>query len=243
MKDKIIIGYATNRSTSFQTQFNQALIESVGLSPEKNEVAIIPYQNDGSLSLTKTYNYLWQCAEEFKNSVFVFLHHDIYFKSQNWGRELLDLFNSNEIDIVGLAGTDILHQHCVWFCDSNLQPSGLNLWGKVWHSAEGIETLTDYTGHTRPGTECKPLQPVVTVDGVFIAFNPETCSGFDEDFDNFHYYDVSFCVKNYLQGRHIAVTEMIKLCHESEGNFEDDAWQNNRLKFHEKYGKYLPLAI
>jgi hypothetical protein len=242
MKNQIVIGYSTNRSKTFQEEFNQQLLESVGLSPEKNEVVIIPYENHGTLSLTKTYNQIWQSAKVFNDAVFVFIHHDIYFRTKNWGRVLLDLFNGNQIDIVGVVGTEVLHQQCVWIMDQNFQFSCIDLWGKVWHIIDEVETLTDYTGYAKPTARCKELQPVVVIDGVFIAFNPETCSAFDEDFDGFHFYDVSFCVKNYLQGKRIAVTETIQLCHESAGDF-NDAWQQNRVKFHEKYGSYLPLSI
>lgn len=242
MKNKIVIGYATNRSKAFQKEFNEQLLASIGLSQEKGEVAIMSYDNDGSLSLTETYNTIWERAKIFENAVFVFLHHDIYFKSKDWGKELLDLFNMNEIDIVGIVGTDTLYEHCAWFLDHDVQFSSLNLWGNAWHIINGEETFTDYSRFSKPDAKCKKLQPVVAIDGVFIAFNPDTCLTFDEDFDGFHYYDVSFCVKNYLQGKHIAVTEAIQLCHESEGNF-NDMWEQSRIKFFKKYGSYLPISI
>jgi len=242
MKNKIVIGYSTNRPKAFQKEFNKELLASVGLSQEKSEVVIIPYNNDGDLSLTETYNDLWECASFYKDAVFVFIHHDIHFKSNDWGRTLLDLFNNNEVDIIGVAGTEMLYQHGSWPFDENFQPDikSKNLWGKMWQLNEQDEPyLSNFTGTAK---KCKTLQPVVVVDGIFIAFNPDTCSTFDEDFDGFHFYDISFCVKNHAQGKRVAVTETIEIFHESRG-YTNEAWDQNRLKFCAKYLPYLPLSV
>lgn len=242
MKNKIVIGYSTNRSKSFQKEFNAELLASIGLSPEKNEVAIIPYENDAELSLTEAYNDIWECASTFKEAIFVFIHHDIYFKSKDWGRTLLDLFNGNEVDIIGIAGTQMLYPHGTWPFDKNFKPDikSKNLWGKIWHlNDQGEEYLCNYTTTAKT---CKKLQPVVALDGVFIAFDPDTCSEFDEDCDGFHFYDISFCVKNHLEGRRIAVTETIQICHESVGDITD-VWEQSRVKFCEKYRPHLPCSI
>jgi hypothetical protein len=242
MKNKIVIGYSTNLPKDFQKEFNKELLASVGLSQEKSEVAIIAYDNDGFLSLSEAYNDIWECAETFKDAIFVFIHHDIHFKSNGWGRALLDLFNNNEVDIIGVAGTEKLYQHGSWPFDENFQADikSKNLWGKMWQLNEQDEPyLSDFTG---PAKKCKTLQPVVVVDGIFIAFNPETCLKFDEDFDDFHFYDISFCVKNHTQGKRVAVTETIEIFHESMG-YTDEVWNQNRLKFCEKYLPYLPLSI
>ena len=230
MKNNIVIGYSTNRSKAFQKEFNLELLDSVGLPDDK--VAIIPYDNQGLLSLTEAYNDLWQCASIFKEAVFVFIHHDIHFKSKNWGKTVLDLFNNNPVDILGVVGSEILYDHCGWWFNEDAEFNMKELWGKVWHmDKKQGEIIADYT---TPNKTCRTLQPVVTVDGLFMAFDPDTCSEFDEDFGDFHFYDVSFCVKNFLQGKHIAVTESIQICHESPGG-TNAAWDQNRLTFYNKY--------
>jgi hypothetical protein len=232
MKNKLVIGYSTSQPKDFRVRYNRELTESSGL--EKHEISIIPYENDGSLSLTAAYNDIWECAEIFKDAVFVFIHDDIHFKTNNWGRTLLDLFNQHDMDIIGVAGTAVLHQHGAWLLDKNFEfdSESKDIWGKVWQlNQNGEEFVFDIT---TPAKKCKTLQPVVTIDGLFIAFNPETCSRFDEDFQSFHFYDISFCAKNFSQGRKIAVTETIQILHESNGS-ADELWQENRLKFCQKY--------
>lgn len=237
MKNKIVIGYATYQSKEFRNKYNQELIDSAGL--DKHELSIIPYENDGSMSLTATYNDIWECAEPLKDAIYVFIHDDIHFKSKNWGRQILDLFNNNEIDIIGVAGADALQQHGNWIRDKNFNFANPNIWGKVWYIREGENVLNNYTSEIK---KCAELQPVIIVDGLFIAFNPETCVKFDEDFDDFHFYDISFCVENYLNGKRIAVTESIQIIHENEET-TSDIWEQSRLIFCEKYRTHLPLSV
>ncbi len=236
MKNKIVIGYATEQSKEFRARYNQELTESAGLN--EHELTIIPYENDGSMSLTATYNDLWECAESFKDAVFVFIHDDIHFKTKNWGKQILDLFNNNAIDIIGVAGTDTLQKHGNWIRDKDFNFADPCIWGKVWHLRKGEEELSDYTS---PIKKCAELQAAAVVDGVFIAFNPDTCVKFDEYFDKFHFYDVSFCVENFLAGKRIAITETISILHESEGT-TSDIWEENRLKLAEKYRSQLPIS-
>lgn len=237
MKTKLVIGYSTNQPKAFQTKFNQELLSTVGLPEDR--VSIIAYENQRELSLTEAYNDLWDCASVFKDAIFVFIHHDVYFKSNGWGKTVLDLFNNHPIDILGLAGTETLHEHGVWWLDGNKNLNYKEAWGKVWHTDPELgEKMTDYSSNKG----CQILQPVAAIDGVFIAFNPDTCSEFDEDFDEFHFYDISFCIKNFLEGRKIAITETIQLCHESSGH-PPVIWEENRLKFCEKYANHLPISV
>lgn len=238
MKTTLVIGYATHFSKDFQTAFNQELLATVGLSAEKKEVIIIPYENDGSLSLTETYNDLWECATMFNNAVFAFIHHDIHFKTKDWGKTLLELFNHHAVDIVGVAGADALYEHGVWWLDDKGEAEAKHTWGKVWHTHKLGSLFADYSYHK----SCQLLQPVVVVDGLFIVFNPDTCLNFDEDIEHFHFYDISFCVKNFLAGKKIAVTESIQVQHDSTGNL-NDTWDAKRAKFCEKYFEHLPLTI
>lgn len=239
MKNKIVIGYSTNLSKALQNEFNKELLASVGLSQEKNEVVIIPYENEGVLSLTESYNDIWESAESFKDAIFVFIHDDIHFKSKDWGKNLLALFNNNEVDIIGVAGADKIHRHGIWIRDKNSNFANSNIWGKLWHVRKGDAVLNDYTSSLKT---CAELQPVVVLDGVFIAFNPDTCVKFNEDFDDGHFYDISFCVENFLQGKRIAVTESIQIIHDFE-EVMNEAWERNKLQFCEKYRAQLPLSV
>lgn len=246
MKTKLIVGYSTNRNETFIKKFNKEIIKSSGLKEKNEGIQVFPYFNDGRFSLTETYNKLLyvikgstEVSDEKTDTLVVFIHHDIHFKTQGWGKNLLNIFNNNEVDIVGLAGTDHLRKHCVWWLDDQNQFNKNDLWGKVWHTDGKKQWKSDFTTDAK---KCAKLQPVVAIDGVFIAFDPDTCVDFDEAFKGFHLYDISFCIENLLYGRKIAVTETIQIVHESGGQLSI-AWEENRAKLAHIYDIQLPMRI
>lgn len=226
MKTKLIVAYATYHNDEFIKKFNKEIKSSIG----RVEHEIIPYKNLSGRSLTEIYNDVWAQFNETEN-IIVFIHHDVHFKSKDWGKNLLNTFNNNNIDVIGLAGTDKFYSNGTWWLDGQGSFNKYDLWGKVWHTDGKKEWKTDFS---TPYKKCEKVQPVVAVDGVFIAINPRTCLSFDEDFAGFHFYDVSFCVRNFLAGKKIGVTETIQIVHESGGKL-DANWEASRQLLLEKY--------
>jgi hypothetical protein len=227
MKTRILVGYSTNRDLKAQRKFNKEIKASIGCPHE-----IVSYENDGSDSLTFVYNYIWDCTKIisglYDQTIFVFCHHDIHFKNKGWGANLIRLFNENEVNIIGVAGTAKLSPHCVWWLDDDQQFSFKDLYGKVWHTDGKKEWKSDFSA----SKGCAKLQQAEAIDGLFIAVDPLSCNKFDEDFEGFHFYDISFCLAN--KDKNIAITETIQICHESGGNLSPE-WENARLKLYKKY--------
>lgn len=239
IKTKLIIGYSTNRDVKFIEKFNKEIIKSTGLSSKKDQIVMIPFINHGEFSLTQSYNkMLTEIKDKYDDCIVVFIHHDVHFKSQGWGKNLLNIFNNNEVDIVGLAGTSTLYHNCAWWLNEKNVFNQFDLYGKVWHTDGKKQWKTDFTNDK----QCAKLQPVAAIDGVFMAFNPDTCVDFDEEFGGFHLYDISFCIENHIHGRKIAVTETIQLIHESGGQLSIE-WEANRSKLAKIYEQYLPIRI
>jgi hypothetical protein len=250
MKTKLLVCFSTNRDEAAYNKFTKEIKQSIGLKQKKADVDmqdgefdIITIYNDGRYSLSEAYNRMWREAKEetknFDNYIMVFIHHDIHFKSNGWGKNLLNIYNENDVNIIGLAGTDKFYEHGVWWLDSKGQFNKNDLWGKVWHTDGKKEWKSDFT---TPEKKCAKLQPVVVIDGVFIAVDPITTHMFDEDFGGFHYYDISFCVDNFLFGSKIYVTETIQIVHESGGQLSQ-AWEDSRFKLTDIYKQNLPLKI
>ena len=239
MKNKVVIAYSTNRDDKFKKRYNKELIKSSGLSKKKGQIDVIGYNNQGEFSLTQVYNSAIRGIEaEYSDYIILFLHHDVKFKSQSWGKNLLNIFNNHDVDILGLAGTDNLHSHGTWWLNDKQTMNQVNLWGKVWHTDGRREWATKFSGDK----VCQKVQPVAAIDGVFLAIDPDTCLDFDEEFGGFHLYDVSFCVENHLHGKNIAVTETIQLIHESGGQLSI-AWEESRSKLARIYERELPIVI
>jgi hypothetical protein len=65
---------------------------------------------------------------------------------------------------------------------------------------------------------------------------------FDEEFAGYHFYDLSLCVPNYLNGVNIGVVTDIRITHKSIG-ITNDQWEQNRQFFIQKYSADLPIIL
>jgi len=218
----ITIGYSTRES---KPQFKEYVSKTCGL---KN-VEIIEVVNNGEKSLPQVYNEL---INQSSNDICVFCHDDIEFETNNWGNKLLKVFSKNpEFGIIGVAGSKFLPVSGRWW-DVNQ-----TMYGIVNHKHEGKKWTSTYS---------KPLnkpEEVVLIDGLFMCFDKTKIKHkFDEQFEGFHFYDLSFCTPNYLDGVKIGVTTDIRLTHLSIGA-TNQSWEDKRKQFVEKYNDNLPIDI
>jgi GT2 family glycosyltransferase len=110
--------------------------------------------------------------------------------------------------------------------------------GQVYHHPEGQNKWL-----SRYSTKLPELIPVVTIDGLFIAFDKSKIKHqFDETIGKFHFYDHSFCVPNYLDGVKIGVTSSFDITHQSVGQPNEEFYESKE-KFVGKYGDKLPLDL
>jgi hypothetical protein len=65
---------------------------------------------------------------------------------------------------------------------------------------------------------------------------------FDEKVEGFHFYEIDFCFRNYLEGVKIGVTSDIDVTHLSIGQ-TNEKWEENRKIFAEKYKDNLPAKV
>jgi hypothetical protein len=81
------------------------------------------------------------------------------------------------------------------------------------------------------------------VDGLWFAIHKSRIKkNFNEEFNGFHFYDISFCVENYLEGVKIGLTTRFGVTHKSVG-MTNKQWEKNKLFFEALYDKKLPLII
>lgn len=225
MKNKVIVVFSSHLGEETDLKFKEHIQNTIGCKHE-----IYGYENNNQYSLPEIYNK--SLVENYsENSIFVFIHNDILFKTKNWGRILLSRFNDSDYDIIGLAGTASLSEDGVWWSDKS------KLFGIVNHT-DGIKEWESMFSPSFNG-----IKEVVTVDGVFIAVNPDTIiHKFDENYKGFHFYDISFCVPNYLDGCNVGVTTDIRIIHKSIG-ITTPVWEGNKEKFIDQYQDELPLSI
>jgi hypothetical protein len=190
---------------------------------------ILIYENDGVSSLAQVYN------DGIKDSQYddvVFMHDDLTIETVNVTKKITRLFDNNpEFGIIGIAGTNNLISG-MWWQDR------VSMFGQVKHEHLGKIHRNCYSGLLG-----EDLKEVVAVDGLFFAIRKSRIkNGFDEDFPGFHFYDIPFCVSNYLAGVKIGVTTKITVVHKSIG-MVNEQWKQNKELFESKFGVNLPLMV
>jgi len=223
MKTNIIVIFSSQLSEEANNEFINHIHDTIGVKHK-----VVCYPNFNQYSLSEIYN---RGIKEYyeKNSIFVMCHNDIIIKTKNWGKSLLTKYNCTNFDIVGLAGSTYLPESGMWWEDRS------KMCGIVGHTDGNNTWISEYSN------EIYNVKDVVLIDGVFMSFNPDTIiHKFDENYKGFHFYDLSFCIPNYLDGCNIGVTTSIRILHKSVGEVNNQ-WDNNRKQFIKQYKNELSI--
>jgi glycosyltransferase involved in cell wall biosynthesis len=191
---------------------------------------ILMYENDGQMSLTQVYN---KGLKESVNDIVVFMHDDLILETPNMTPKIVKLFEKHpNYGIIGIAGTDKLTSGVWW---QNRE----NMFGVVGHIHEGKRHVNHYS----KGVFNDVLKDVVIVDGLFFMVRKSLLKKeFNEQFEGFHFYDISFCVENQFEGIKIGLTTKFGVTHKSVG-MTNKQWEKNKLLFEALFEKRLPLTI
>ncbi len=219
----ITVVYCTRETNP---EHKEHLIKSSGLHKHLEVIEII---NNGE-SLTKAYN---RGLKQAKYKHVVFCHDDITIETKQWGVKLLKQFDKNQdYAIIGVAGSKNMPVSGQWWENRK------KMYGRVAHTHEGKTWLSSYSDDLGQN-----LEEVVIVDGVFFAVDiTKLETGFNENVEGFHFYDVTFCFENYLKGAKIGVSTAIRVNHQSIG-MTNEAWEKNRADFSEAYQANLPANV
>ena len=219
----ITIGYSTRDKDK---EFTEMLQKTSGIP----NLEVIPVENKGKFSLTEVYNNI---LSKSKNDIVVLCHDDIYFDSKNWGQKILNYFKKNsDYGILGVAGSTSLPKSGKWWEDFS------KMKGIVNHEHEGKKWESKYS----PSLGNK-LDDVVLVDGLFIVVNKKNIKqNFNEDIKGFHFYDVDFSFRNFIENVKIGVMYDVRVTHKSIGQTNEE-WEKNREVFSKKYEDILPVKI
>ncbi len=193
------------------------------------KIQIIQKINNGEKSLSQTYN---EILSEAKFNYVVFLHDDLIIETKNLTPKILKIFNKNpDYGIIGIAGTTDLIDGCWW----TLKKSST---GIVNHQKDGKKWESKFSPEQN-----NEIKEVVVLDGLFIIVNKNKIKHiFDETFNGFHFYDLSFCFPNHLDGVKIGVTTQVRVTHLSVGE-TNNKWEESKKQFEEKYKDKLPTKL
>ena len=218
----ITVGYSTR-------EHNPKFIEYLKKSSGFKKIDVIEKINNGEKSLSEVYN---EILNESKTDIVVLCHDDIYFDTSSWFHKIRTHFEKSEYGILGVAGTTKMPETGRWWDSRN------TMIGIVNHESEGKKWTSKYSDDFG-----KSIKETVIVDGVFIALSKSRIKHtFDEEFKGFHFYDIAFCYRNYLENVKVGVITNIRITHKSIGQ-TNQQWEDNREFFLTKYGENLPSKI
>lgn len=196
------------------------------------EYELIAFANvKESFGICKVYNI---CAEKSKYDYLCFVHEDVVFQSNDWGKKIIATAPS-DFGVVGLAGGRVKTTYPSSWGDSGPEHSRINIFQQL-----GPNKLR----HDFMNPENTDFSEVIVLDGVFLFTRREiwVVNRFDEEtFSRFHLYDQDFTFNVSNRYRNY-VCNTIQLLHLSRGHF-GVTWLEESIKFSEKWKNSLPKSV
>jgi hypothetical protein len=219
----ITIGFSTRED-------NPKYVDYLQKTSMYKDVQIIQKINNGEKSLSQVYN---EIINESIYDIVVLVHDDLEFETKNWGDKVLKHFKKDsEYGVLGLAGTKYLPESTQWWS----VPS--SMYGIVNHKNNEKSWTSKYSNDI--GSR---IERTIIVDGLFIALDKNKIKHrFDESIEGFHFYDLGFCLPNFLDGVKVGVMFDVRVTHLSIGE-TNEKWEENRKQFAERYSEKLPIDI
>lgn len=228
MEEKLYAVISTREEGEAIEKFAKHVEETCGC-----DIDVIVAINHDAIGLTEVYNRTTE-SQNLQDKIVVYMHDDIEFLRNGWGAEILRLFKENEdYGIIGVAGSaEFNKDEAAWWRYKKI-------FGQVLHKHEGKSWLTAFS----PLLD-HDLEEVCVIDGLFMAVHNGRCTQkWDvENFKGFQFYDIAFCLDNYLDGVKVGVTTNIRIAHKSVGELKPE-WYHAKDDLMEKYKDILPVSI
>lgn len=209
-----------NLSESIENSIGEIAYEIIRIDNKTSNFDIARAYNNGALKAN--YPYL------------LFVHEDVLFHTNSWGKILLDNFISNpKIGVIGVAGSKVKTKIPSGWWENPARYLAINI---IQHHPNNIKKRRNI------GFDGARLEEVAVIDGVFIALRLDKRIVFNEKISGFHNYDQSISLDYRKFGYKVMVVNSILIEHFSSGNKNED-WVKSSVIFHQKYNLQLPQNI
>lgn len=195
------------------------------------ELLVIDNSNNG-YNIHSAYNEGVRLA---KGDYLCFMHDDILFRSENWGRIIEDAFvNDKTIGCLGVVGTHFLpNTPCGWY-----HPMLYS--GGCIQNTNGIKKNLQDLSHFHN----QNIIAAVTVDGMWFCiprflFEQRWIAFDTHSFNGFHCYDLDICLQIQQLQYKVMITSQVLVEHSSYGSFNMEWWEETK-KLHKKWQSHLP---
>ncbi len=200
------------------------------------EYEIVHIDNsDNRHNIFQAYN---KGVETAQGDILCFMHEDIRFHTEHWGKVVESVFEDENVAALGVAGGSVVPECADWrfFKSHTYLKQGSTVPGE-----KPIYYIADDTTNTRNAH----LVRVALLDGVWMCFRKslfERIRFDDRSFHGFHLYDSDICMQANALGVGVYVTGDISIEHFSVGTFTED-FEKDLGTFSKKWSRMLPYQV
>jgi GT2 family glycosyltransferase len=167
----------------------------------------------------------------------LFLHEDVTFHTNNWGKLLTQKFDADaSVGVIGVAGATYKSKFCSgWYTGIN-GCDNFNITHQLGSSVSKMVTNV---------AKGKDYQDSLTLDGVFLMCRNEVWEKikFNETLlKGFHFYDIDFSVRASKICT-LLVAMNIEIVHYTVGGDFGEKWIQQAFLYHHANNRLLPLSL
>lgn len=218
-----------SRTPRISDEFEKNIVNTIGCDFE----LVVIDNSKSTYNIFSAYN---EGIIRSKGDVLCFMHDDLRFRTENWGRKVETyISNSQNIGVVGVIGSYCLTKDCCYW--DMMTPY---VTGRV-PVGNNKDKEAVYNGNYYFDEHCSA--EVVAVDGMWFCV-PKTIFSkiaFDEKtFSGYHFYDMDICMQALHAGYKNVVIRDIEILHMCHPQY-NCCFLLSMKKFCEKWEQELPI--
>lgn len=217
----VTFGYCTRQSNP---NFQEYLKNIFGPSHQYIEVVC---NEKNHKTISEAYN---EILSNTDHRTVILLHDDVIFQDDKMIDTITTQFKDNkDVGIIGIAPRCLNEPDIV---ERTYQPE------YFFQELYNGNIYTYFDGNIQQYAQ--ELGKDIMIDGCFLAVRTDRIrQNFDTSNKSFHYYDIDFCIENYLRGVEIGISKGFLLRHNNHPDW--DGYEKNKEWFTKKWAGYLPF--
>ena len=187
--------------------------------------------SEGKYSIFEAYN---SGITHSKFPFLCFVHEDVLFHTNNWGKKVVEHLSNPETGILGIAGSDMITR----------VPAGWSVSGQKMHLIQSQKGKKESIEIKIPENFRGKSLDVILLDGVFLCMRKEITEKvkFSEHLKGFHGYDLDISLQSIYAGYINKVAYNILIEHFSKGR-KNNLYYRNLIAIYMKWERIIPLYI
>ena len=174
-------------------------------------------------------------VKQAKYPFLCFMHDDILFNTESWGRKVINHFNNSKIGIIGVAGSFYLSE----------MPGAW--WSSIFSSMNVKQTINGeiVCNKWKYIDDGESSHSAVMLDGLWLCIPQKVMNliSFDEKtYSGFHCYDSDICLQIKRLNYEVRIVDDIEIEHFSVGK-RNKLWLIDIFIFYNKWKEELPKSV